>query len=73
VGDSGTAAMVVGDFALMREGMTRLSYLAGGVQIFEGDIILSSGRGGAFPKNLVLGSVVSVHTEAGGQVEFATV
>lgn len=73
VGDSGTAAMIAGDFALMRSGMTKLTYLASGAQIFENDVILTSGRGGAFPKNLVIGTVSSVHTEAGGQIEYATV
>jgi rod shape-determining protein MreC len=73
VGESGTAAMVVGDFALMREGMTKLTYLTSGAQVFENDIILTSGRGGVFPRGLVIGSVSAVFTEAGGQVESATI
>lgn len=73
VGEGGAAAMVVGDFALMSEGKTKLSYLANGAQVFVGDILLTSGRGGAFPKNLVIGTVSEVHTEAGGQIEYASV
>ena len=73
VGDSGTAAMIVGDFSLMHSGMTKLTYLTGGAQVFENDVILTSGRGRAFPPNLVIGTVASVYTEAGGQVEYATV
>jgi rod shape-determining protein MreC len=73
VGEGGTAAMIVGDFALMREGLTKLTYLASDAQIFVNDIILTSGRGGAFPQNLVIGTVTAVHSEAGGQIEFATV
>ena len=73
VGDSGTAAMIIGDFSLMRNGMTKLTYLASGAQVFENDVILTSGRGRAFPKNLVIGTVSAVYTEAGGQVEYATV
>lgn len=73
VGESGSAAMIVGDFALMRNGMTKLTYLTAGAQVFENDILLTSGRGGAFPKNLVIGTVSAVHSEAGGQVEYATV
>lgn len=73
VGEGGAAAMVVGDFALMQNGQTKLSYLTGGTQVFVDDVLLTSGRGGVFPKNLVIGTVSEVHTEAGGQVEYATV
>lgn len=73
VGEDGAAAMIVGDFSLMRNGQTKLTYLTNEAQIFEGDILLTSGRGGTFPKGLVIGTVNSVYTEAGGQVEYATV
>ncbi|MEG0035211.1 MAG: rod shape-determining protein MreC [Oscillospiraceae bacterium] len=73
VGEGGSAAMIVGDFALMQKGETKLSYFTDETQIFEGDVILSSGKGGAFPKGLVVGKVSGVKTEAGGQVEYATV
>ncbi len=73
VGDGKTAAMVVGDFALMREGKTKLTYLTSGAQVFENDVLLTSGKGTTFPKNLVIGKIESIYTEAGGQVEYATV
>ncbi len=73
VGESKTAAMVVGDFALMRSGYTKLTYLTSGSQVFENDVLLTSGKGKTYPKNLVVGTVESVYTEAGGQVEYATI
>lgn len=73
VGESGAVAMVVGDFALMSLGQTKLSYLTNDAQVFEGDVLLTSGRGGTFPQGLVIGTVDAVYTEAGGQVEYATV
>lgn len=73
VGESGTVAMVVGDFALMSLGKTKLSYLTNDAQVFEGDVLLTSGRGGTFPQGLVIGYVDAVYTEAGGQAEYATV
>ena len=73
VGDGGNAAMVVGDFALMRKGMTKLSYLTEQAQVFEGDVLLTSGKGGSFPRGMVIGTVTQIRTEAGGQVEYATV
>jgi rod shape-determining protein MreC len=73
VGEGGNAAMVVGDFALMREGETKLSYLTEETQVFAGDVLISSGKGGAFPRGLEIGTVSTVRTEAGGQLAYATV
>lgn len=73
VGEGGNAAMVVGDFALMQKGEAKLSYLTEETQVLEGEILITSGKGGAFPKGLAIGTVTSVKSEAGGQVEYATV
>lgn len=73
VGESGNAAMVVGDFALMQKDRAKLSNLTNEIQVLEDDLLITSGKGGAFPAGLNIGSVESVHTEAGGQVEYAVV
>ena len=73
VGEGGNAAMIVGDFSLMQKGETKLTYLTEETQVLEGDVLITSGKGGAFPKGLKVGIVTSVQTEAGGQVEYATV
>lgn len=73
VGDTGSAAMVVGDYALMRQGLVKLTYLTSGAQVFEGDVLQASGKGGSFPRGLVIGTVVNVYTEAGGQIDSAAV
>ena len=67
VGSYSYAGMVTGDFALMRQGKTRLTYLASGAQIFTGDEVLTSGRGGTFPPGLMIGVISAVRTEDGGQ------
>ena len=67
VGSYSYAGMVTGDFALMRRGQTRLAYLASGAQIFTGDEVLTSGRGGTFPPGLMIGVISAVRTEDGGQ------
>lgn len=73
VGDTGSAAMIVGDYALMQQGFVKLTYLTSGAQVFEGDVIQTSGKGGSFPRGLVIGTVKKVNTEAGGQVEYASI
>ena len=67
VGTNSYAGVITGEFSLMKQGLTRISYLASGAQIFTDDEVLTSGRGGAFPSGLLIGKVSTVMTEAGGQ------
>lgn len=73
VGAAGNSGMVVGEFGLMRKNQAKLTFLADGAQIFVGDDVLTSGSGGAFPAGLVIGKLVAVQTEAGGQIEYGIV
>lgn len=73
IGTTGSSGMVVGEFALMKEKTAKLTFLADGAQIFVGDEVLTSGSGGGFPAGIVIGTVSSVQTEAGGQIEYGIV
>ena len=73
VGDNGYAGVVEGEFSLMKQGLTRMTYLASGAQIFVDDEVLTSGKGGTFPAGLLIGTVTTVMTEAGGQVTYGVV
>ena len=73
VGDASIAAMLVGDYALMQEGMCKLSYFTEDVTLFTGDAVVTSGRGGAFPSGITVGTVTELRTEAGGQSYYAVV
>ena len=73
VGSSGSAGMVVGEYAMMKNKNAKLTFLADGAQIFEGDEVLTSGSGGAFPAGLSIGTISNVQTEAGGQIEYGIV
>lgn len=73
VSNSGTTAMVVGDFSLMQDGCVKLGYLAEGASVYTGDTVLTSGKGGAFPAGLVIGTVSEIGTEAGGQQTYGVI
>ena len=73
VGATGSSGMVVGEYALMMDKTAKLTFLADGAQIFVGDEVLTSGSGGAFPAGLVIGTISSVQSEAGGQIEYGIV
>ena len=73
VSESGASGLLTGDFALMQDGFVKMTYLADGAQIYSGDKVMTSGSGGAFPQGLVIGTVDSVQSEAGGQIEYGLV
>ncbi len=73
VGAYSYAGMVTGEFSLMRQGQTRLTYLASGAQILAGDEALTSGSSASFPAGLLIGTVSAVVSEAGGQVTYGIV
>ena len=73
VGVYSYAGMVTGEFSLMKQGKTRLTYLSSGAQIFEGDEVLTSGKGGSFPAGLLIGVISDVMTESGGQATYGII
>lgn len=73
IGDTGASGMVVGEFTLMQQGQTRVTYLSSGSQIFKGDELLTSGAGGSFPPGLIIGEITAIMSEAGGQTTYGIV
>ena len=73
VGAEETSAMLMGDYTLMSSQYMKISFVAESGQVITGDIVVTSGAGGAYPQSLIIGTVSSVHTEAAGQIEYAVV
>ena len=73
MGSNGAAAMLVGDYSLMRDGQARVTWLTEGAQLFRDDEILTSGSGGNIPSGLVIGTITSIQTEAAGQTEYGII
>ena len=72
VGEAGAVGMCVGDFALMQEGLLRLTYLSENAQLVEGEAVLTSGRG-SIPQGLIIGYINSVLSEGNGQSLYGVV
>lgn len=66
-------AMLEGDFTLMLRGLTRLTFLSEDAQLVSGDQVTTSGLGGIYPPDLLVGSVREVLTEADGISRYAEV
>ena len=73
VGADGSAAMLMGDYTLMRRGQVKVTWLTEGAQLFLEDDVLTSGSGGLIPQGIVIGSVASIQSEAGGQTEYGII
>lgn len=70
---SNEAAIAEGDFNLMSQGKLKLSYLPEKSQILNGDLIVTSGKGGVYPSGLVIGTVDEVKTDESGLASYAVV
>ncbi len=73
VGEAGSVGMCVGDFALMQQGLLKLTYLSENAQLVEGEAVLTSGKGTFIPQGLIIGYIRSVLSEARGQTLYGVV
>lgn len=75
---SGVSAMVQSshDSGILRGSFDGLLYLEGlddSAQVSEGDVIVTSGAGGVFPRGIMIGTVISVEDSQGAQSRKITV
>jgi len=70
---SGTSAVALGDFALMGQGKLKLGYLGADPDLMSGDLIVTSGLGGYYPSQLVIGYVEEVGTSDDGLAQYAVI
>ena len=68
---TGDVVIAEGDFTLMREKKLKVTYLPAGTALLVGDFIVTSGLGGYYPSNLVIGTVESVETDDDGLAQYA--
>ncbi|MCI8916612.1 MAG: rod shape-determining protein MreC [Oscillospiraceae bacterium] len=67
------SAILEGDFTLMLQGLTRLSFLSEEAQLVTGDQVTTSGLGGVYPPGLVVGTVRTLCVEEDGISRYAQV
>ena len=68
---SGSSALAQGDFSLMSEGRMALSYLGAEPDVIAGDLVVTSGLGGYYPSQVVIGYVEEVRTADDGLAQYA--
>ena len=60
-----------GNFALMGDNQLRLDFLPVGCQLMSGDLVLTSGLGGFYPQDLIIGSVTEIQMDDSGAALYA--
>lgn len=68
---TGETTVAQGDLSLMNDGLLKLSYLAGESSAINGDLVVTSGLGGFYPSDLVIGSVDAIYTDDNGLTKYA--
>ena len=68
---TGDVVIAEGDFTLMREKRLKLTFLPADTPLLVGDYIVTSGLGGYYPSNLVIGTVESVEADDDGLAQYA--
>ena len=65
--------MAEGNFDLMSQGKLRMNYISQESDLMNGDLIVTTGLGGYYPSDLVIGSVEEVRPDDSGLVQYAVV
>ena len=60
-----------GDFSLMEDNRLRLDYLPADCKLLTGDLVVTSGLGGHYPSELVIGSIEDVLMDDSGAASYA--
>ncbi len=68
-----SAGILEGDFALMTEGLLKLTYLPQNTELLAGDPVVTSGRGGVYPSGLRVGVIRSIHSDPSGMSRYAVI
>ena len=68
---TGEAGVAQGDFTLMAGGRLALNYLPADANLLVGDLVVTSGLGGYYPADLVIGYVQELKTDDDGLAQYA--
>ena len=68
--DTGDTGVAMGDFNLMQQGLLKLTYLED-AELLEGYTVVTSGKSGLYPPDLVIGKIIAVVSSASGLDDYA--
>lgn len=73
VSRSGGTGLVEGDYDLARNAQCKLTFVDKETPVIVGDVIETSGSGGAYPAGLVIGTVMNISADRSGTLNYAVI
>ena len=70
---TGDVGVVSGDATLAEGKLARLEYVSNDKNLIKGDILLTSGLGGVYPPDLMIGKVTEIVSDSAGNLEYGVV
>ena len=70
---TGDVGVVSGDANLAEDKRCRLEYLSNDKNLIKGDILLTSGLGGIYPADLIIGKVTEIKSDSAGNLDYGVV
>lgn len=65
--------VLTGDLQLSKEGLCKLSILSEETEMKSGDMIITAGASGIYPKGLPIGKIAEIKSESHGVTKYATI
>lgn len=70
---TGDLGIISGDAVLAENKKCKLEYLSNEKNVITGDVLLTSGFGGVYPSDLMIGRIDKIISDSSGNMEYATV
>lgn len=70
---TGDLAIVEGDSELSRDGHCKMTFIGKDSPIIVGDLLETSGLGGVYPPGMTVGTVLEIHSDNTGTMQYAVV
>ena len=71
--NSGDTIVAQGDFSHMKDGLLTLDYIGSSTVVFRDDAVMTSGKGGTYPRGLLIGYIAEVSEKGSGLGIYATI
>lgn len=70
---TGDVGVVSGDAVLAEDKNARLEYMSNDKNLIKGDILVTSGLGGIYPPDLIIGKVTEIVSDSAGNLDYGVV
>lgn len=70
---TGDVGVVSGDANLAQDKNAKLEYLSNDKNLIKGDFLVTSGLGGIYPPDLVIGKITSIRSDSSGNLDYGVV